>query len=170
MTRPAVRDAMYRGRVFDAEIIELCVRWYITYRLSYRDLVAMMAERGVEVSHTTILRWVQRYVAEFEKRWNRYARPVNGSWRCDETYIDIYKGEGTLDLSVSSGRQIRANGGFPVERTTGRGRCQTLLPQSNKTQRNASSDHSGRVRGFASSRPRTEIRGQPIAPCAAPIE
>jgi transposase-like protein len=56
MTRPATRDAMFRGRVFDAEIIEHCVRWYITYRLSYRDLVAMMAERGVEVSHTTILR------------------------------------------------------------------------------------------------------------------
>ena len=46
MTRPAARDAMYRGRVFDAEIIELCVRWYITYRLSYRYLVAMMPERG----------------------------------------------------------------------------------------------------------------------------
>ncbi len=47
MTRPPARDAMYRGRVFDAEIIEPCMRWYITYRLSYRDLVAMMAERGV---------------------------------------------------------------------------------------------------------------------------
>ena len=47
MTRPATRDAIYRGRVFDAEFIELCVRWYITYRLSYRDLVAMMAERGI---------------------------------------------------------------------------------------------------------------------------
>lgn len=38
-----------RKRAFDAEIIELCVRWYITYRLSYRDLVEMMAERGVKV-------------------------------------------------------------------------------------------------------------------------
>jgi transposase-like protein len=56
-------------RQFDAEIIVLCVRWYITYRLSYRDLVAMMAERGVIVSHTTIMRWVIRYVPEFEKRW-----------------------------------------------------------------------------------------------------
>jgi len=44
MTRPAVRDAMYRGRVFDTGVIELCVRWYITYRLSYRDLVAIIAE------------------------------------------------------------------------------------------------------------------------------
>jgi transposase-like protein len=53
---------MYRRRRFDAEIIELCVRSYITYRLSYRDLVAMMAERGDVVPHTTIHRWVIRYV------------------------------------------------------------------------------------------------------------
>jgi hypothetical protein len=46
MTKPIARDLMYRGRSFDADVIELCVRWYITYRLSYRDLVAMMAERG----------------------------------------------------------------------------------------------------------------------------
>jgi transposase-like protein len=89
MTKPIVRDSMYRRRRFDAEIIELCVRWYITYRLSYRDLAAMMAERGIVVSHTTILRWVIRYVPEFEKRWNRFARPVNTSWRVDETYINI---------------------------------------------------------------------------------
>src|ERR1700730_9267768 len=49
----------------------------------------MMAERGIGVAHTTILRWVQRYVPEFEKRWSRDARPVNGSWRCDETYIKV---------------------------------------------------------------------------------
>jgi transposase-like protein len=63
MTRPTVRDPIYRRRRFDAEIIELCVRWYITYRLSYRDLVAMMTERGIHVSHTTIHRWVIRYCA-----------------------------------------------------------------------------------------------------------
>ena len=56
MTKPVVRDPIYRRRRFDAEIIELCVRWYITYRLSYRDLVAMMAQRGIVVSHTTIQR------------------------------------------------------------------------------------------------------------------
>jgi hypothetical protein len=81
MPKPIVRDPIYRRRRFDAEIIQLCVRWYITYRLSYRDLVAMMAERGIIVSHTTIHRWVIRYVPEFEKRWNRFARPVNTSWR-----------------------------------------------------------------------------------------
>ncbi len=49
----------------------------------------MMAERGIAVSHTTIHRWVIRYVPEFEKRWNRFARPVNISWRVDETYIKV---------------------------------------------------------------------------------
>src|SRR5271165_243642 len=84
MTKPITRDPIYRRRVFDAEVIELCVRWYITYRLSYRDLVAMMAERGVTVAHSTILRWVIRYVPEFEKRWSRDARRIGSSWRVDE--------------------------------------------------------------------------------------
>lgn len=75
--------ALFYGRHFDRSIIILCVRWYLTYKLSYRDLVEMMAERGVDVSHTTILRWVQRFVPEFEKRWLRYARPVGTSWRVD---------------------------------------------------------------------------------------
>jgi transposase-like protein len=90
MTKPIERDPIYRRRGFDAEIIELCVRWYISYRLSYRDLVELMADRGVAVSHTTIMRWVIRYVPEFEKRWNRFARPVGRSWRVDETYISIH--------------------------------------------------------------------------------
>jgi hypothetical protein len=65
------------------------VRWYLSFKLSSRDLVQMMSERGIALAHTTILRWVQRYVPEFEKRWNQYARPVGGSWRCDETYIKV---------------------------------------------------------------------------------
>jgi transposase-like protein len=80
---------LFRGRHFDRAIIILCIRWYIAYKLSYRDLVEMMAERGVDVSHTTILRWVQCYVPEFEKRWSRYARPVGTSWRVDGTYIKV---------------------------------------------------------------------------------
>ena len=69
MTKPIARDPIYRRRRFEAEIIESCVRWYITYRLTHPDLVAVMAERGLAVSHKTILRWVIRYVPEFEKRW-----------------------------------------------------------------------------------------------------
>jgi len=82
-------EELFKGRHFDQEIVVLCVRWYLSYKLSYRDLVAMMAERGVELAHTTILRWVQQYAPEFEKRWQRYARSVGGSWRMDETYIKV---------------------------------------------------------------------------------
>ena len=60
--------ALFRGRHFDQEIVVLNVRWYVTYKLSYRDLVAMMGERGIDVAHTTILRWVQHYTPEFQKR------------------------------------------------------------------------------------------------------
>lgn len=64
MTKRIARDRIYRGRRFPAETIEQCVRCYVTYRLSYRDLAAMMAERGIVVSHTTLMRWVLRYVPE----------------------------------------------------------------------------------------------------------
>jgi transposase-like protein len=111
--------ALFHGRHSDRSIIILCVRWYVTYKLSYRDLVEMMAERGVAISHTTILRWVQRFVPEFEKRWSRYARPVGTSWRVDETYVRVRgrwtylyravdKQGQTVDFLLSQHRDIAA--------------------------------------------------------------
>ncbi|MEX3816567.1 IS6 family transposase [Paraburkholderia sp. BR13439] len=67
----------------------LCVRWYLRYKLCFRDLVGMMAERGLSLAHTTILRWVRRYTPEFVKRWNRFATPAGRSWRVDETCLKI---------------------------------------------------------------------------------
>jgi transposase-like protein len=58
VTQPIERDPVYRRRRFPRDVIETCVRWYLTYRLSYRDLVSLMAEREVHVTHTTIMRWV----------------------------------------------------------------------------------------------------------------
>src|SRR5215216_1664979 len=52
-------SSLFKRRHFDSSILILCVRWYITYKLSYRDLRDMMAERGIDLAHTTILRWVQ---------------------------------------------------------------------------------------------------------------
>jgi transposase-like protein len=110
---------LFKRRHFDSAIIILCVRWYITYKLSYRDIRDMMAERGVSLSHTTILRWVQRYIPEFEKKWNRFAHPVGTSWRVDETYIRV-RGEwkylyravdkqgNTVDFLLSEHRDIAA--------------------------------------------------------------
>src|ERR1700709_2510739 len=82
-------DKLFDGRHFDREIILLCVRWYLRYKLSLRDLVEMMAERGVALAHTTILRWVKRYTPEFVKRWNRFDTLAGRSWRVDETYMKI---------------------------------------------------------------------------------
>ena len=72
-------DDLFKGRHFDREIIILCVRWYLRFKLSFRDLVEMMAERGLSLAHTTIMRWIRRYVPEFEERWNRFARQTGGS-------------------------------------------------------------------------------------------
>jgi transposase-like protein len=124
--------ALFRGRHFNHEIITLCVRWYVTYKLSYRDLVEMMAERNVDVVHTTIMRWVQRYVPEFAKRWQRFARSVGTPWRVDETYIKLkgkwvylYRGvdkEGhTLDFFLSEQRDIAAAKQFLQEAIKKRG-------------------------------------------------
>ena len=115
----AADSDLFKGRHFDQQVIMLCVRWYLSYKLSSRDLVNMMDERGIVLAHTTILRWVQRYVPEFEKRWSRYARSVGGSWRCDETYIKVkgrwtylYRAvdkEGrTVDFLLSERRDVAA--------------------------------------------------------------
>ena len=53
-------EELFAGRHFDREVIILCVRWYLRFKLSLRDLVEMMAERGLSLAHTTIMRWVQQ--------------------------------------------------------------------------------------------------------------
>ncbi len=81
----------FKWRHFEAEIILLCVRWYLRYSLSYRDLEEMMRERGLHVDHTTIYRWVQHYAAELDKRSRPHLKACNDSWRVDETYIKVKK-------------------------------------------------------------------------------
>jgi transposase, IS6 family len=59
---------LFKWRHYESEIILLCVRWYLRYALSYRDLEEMMRERNLTIDHTTIYRWVQKYAPELEKR------------------------------------------------------------------------------------------------------
>ena len=82
-------DGLFNGRHFDREVIVLCVRWYLRYKLSLRDLVEMMAERGLVLTHTAIMRWVKRFTPEFVKRWNRFGISTGRSWRVDETYLKV---------------------------------------------------------------------------------
>ena len=134
------RHPMFKGRHFDQEIIILCVRWYVTYKLSYRDLAAMMLERAISLAPSTIFRWVDRDVPEFEKRWDRFSRPVGWSWRVDETdilvngewcyrYRAIDKQGRTVDLlgantavslplRPSSGRHSRSHPNRPPRKVT----------------------------------------------------
>src|SRR5512141_1973634 len=80
---------MFRGRHFEDVIILLCVRWYLRYSLTYRDLEEIMAERSLSVDHVTIWRWVQRYAPELNRRCRPELRKTNGSWRVDETYLRV---------------------------------------------------------------------------------
>lgn len=83
------RPSVFRGRHFQDELIVLCVRWYLRYSLSYRDLEEMMAERGLSVDHSTIARWVLRYAPILNERLRRHLRRTNRSWRVDETYVRV---------------------------------------------------------------------------------
>ena len=83
------RPALFRGRHFADEIIVLCVRWYLRYSLSYRDLTEIMRERNLLVDPSTIWRWVQRYAPELNMRIRRALKRTNGSWRTDETYVRV---------------------------------------------------------------------------------
>ena len=82
-------DGVFKGRQFTAEVILWAVRWYLMFPISYRDLELMLRDRGVEVDHTTIFRWIQAYAPELEKRIRPHLRPSNGSWRVDETYVKV---------------------------------------------------------------------------------
>src|SRR6266545_3679764 len=84
-----IRPALLRGRHFQDHVIVLCVRWYLRYCLTLRDLEELMAERGLSVDHATIGRWVLRYAPELHKRIRREIRHPNRSWRVDETYIRV---------------------------------------------------------------------------------
>jgi transposase, IS6 family len=79
----------FKWRHYQAEIILLCVRWYLRYSLSYRDLEELMAERGLTLDHSTIARWVLAYAPELEKRVKPQLKPTSDSWRVDETYIKV---------------------------------------------------------------------------------
>jgi len=111
---------LFKWRHFEHDIIIWAIRWYCKYGISYRDLEEMMGERGVEVDHSTIYRWVQKYSPILQKRLQWYWKPSPGlSWQVAETYIKV-KGQWkylyraidkqgkTVDFYLSSTRNGKA--------------------------------------------------------------
>ena len=83
------RPPLFRKRKFEPQVIVTCVRWYLRFSLSLRDLEALMAERGLTVDHTTIWRWVQTYGPELYRRLRGQVKRKSSTWHMDETFIRI---------------------------------------------------------------------------------
>ena len=79
----------FKGSHFEREIILWGVRWYVAYPISYRQLEEMMEERGVEVDHSSLNRWVLKYAPLLDRAFRALKRRVGGSWRMDETYVRV---------------------------------------------------------------------------------
>jgi putative transposase len=79
----------FKGAHFEKDIILTCVRWYVAYPLSYRQLEELMQERGVSVDHATVNRWVLKYSPQLGETFHHRKRPVWLSWRMDEIYIRV---------------------------------------------------------------------------------
>jgi transposase-like protein len=109
----------FKWRHYEPTIILLCVRWYCRFQLSYRDVEEMIEERGLDVDHSTVFRWVQRYAPEINKRVRQHLKMSGASFRVDETYIKVGKTckylyravdkEGqTIEFMLSAKRDISA--------------------------------------------------------------
>ena len=89
MISPGSGSSAPAGYRFPREVIAVAVRWYLRYGLSYRDVEELLAERGIEVDHVTIYRWVQTFTPEFIDA-ARPARHATGDrWFVDETYVKV---------------------------------------------------------------------------------
>ncbi len=112
-------SSSFKWRHYAPAVILLCVRWYYRYQLSYRDLEEINQERGLDVDHSTVFRWVQAYAPEINKRIRPHLKLSGASYRVDETYVKVGKEwkylyraldkEGqTIDFMLSAKRDINA--------------------------------------------------------------
>ena len=108
---------------YPTDVIAQCVRWYLAYSLSLRNLEEMMAERGIYVDHSTLHRWILRVTPIFNTIALRYKKPLQQFWHIDETYIKI-KGQWyylyraidrqgkTVDFLLTKRRDMKASRRF----------------------------------------------------------
>lgn len=85
------KSSLFKWRQYAPDVILLSVRWYCRFQLSYRDVEEMMNERGLDVDHSTVFRWLQIYAPEINKRVRQHLKMSGTSYRVDKTYIKIGK-------------------------------------------------------------------------------
>jgi transposase, IS6 family len=86
---PLASSSAFKGYRFPREIIVLALRWYLRYGLSYRDVEELLAERGIEVDHVSVYRWVQRFTPLLADAAGPCRRRVGDRWFVDETYVKV---------------------------------------------------------------------------------
>ena len=79
----------FSGRHYPSDIIMQALRYYLAYKLSYREIEEIFAERNIHFDHSTLNRWVIKYAPQLEAIFRKKKRRVSGSWRMDETYIKV---------------------------------------------------------------------------------
>jgi IS6 family transposase len=87
--RPNVGRSAFAGFRFRPEVITVAVRWYLRYGLSYRDMEELLADRGIEVDHVTVYRWVQRFTPLFVDAARPLRHAAGDRWFVDETYVKV---------------------------------------------------------------------------------
>src|SRR4051812_16719767 len=115
----------FKGRHFEAALIVQAVSWYLRYPLSYRDIEELFLERGFEVDHSTLNRWVLTYAPLIERQLRAFRKPHCGSVRIDETYVKIRGQWRYLYRAIDKHGTPR----LPAHGQARPGGRQTLLPQ-----------------------------------------
>jgi transposase-like protein len=87
--RPSLARSAFAGFCFPPEVIVLSVRWYLRFALSYRDVEELLAERGIDVDHVTVYRWVQRFTPMLAEAARPCRHAVGDCWQVDETYVKV---------------------------------------------------------------------------------
>jgi transposase-like protein len=137
---------LFKGRHFDGQIIILCVTWYTSFKLSLRDLVIMMADRGIPVTHTTILRWSP--VLPAGVREALAALCSSRRWIVEDGR-DLYKGSGTMGVPVPRRRQSGPDGRFLLSRNRDVNAAKSFPRSAMKHTRVPTKDYVGRLCGLA---------------------